>query len=213
VPDIEKGVESLIARGLVDADKLGTLGWSNGSLLTIALTVSTTRYKAGLEPAPRGRLAKADWANAYFGASFDNYYFGASPLEDPQRYVRKSPFYKLDRVKTPTIIFFGAMIRPLHRNRVGCNYRALQQLGNTDVDLSFLEKDNSSENFPTKLESSGRVGVLIKYLFGNVKDESKLSSRIHRFPRRFKLKDLKRSGQSIRVKSGHRTKNMIQVSS
>jgi len=26
VPDIEKGVESLIARGLVDADKLGTLG-------------------------------------------------------------------------------------------------------------------------------------------------------------------------------------------
>ena len=49
----------------------------------------------------------SDWATAYFGASFDNYYFGASPLEDPQRYVQKSPFYKLDRVRTPTIIFFG----------------------------------------------------------------------------------------------------------
>ena len=36
VPDIEKGVDHLIGRGMVDAEKLGVLGWSNGSLLTIA---------------------------------------------------------------------------------------------------------------------------------------------------------------------------------
>ena len=46
VPDIEKGVDYLIGRGMVDPDKLGVLGWSNGSLLTIALTTYTTRYKA-----------------------------------------------------------------------------------------------------------------------------------------------------------------------
>jgi dipeptidyl aminopeptidase/acylaminoacyl peptidase len=48
VPDIEKGVDALIARGLVDPEKLGVMGWSNGGILTIGLTVHTTRYKAAV---------------------------------------------------------------------------------------------------------------------------------------------------------------------
>ena len=42
-----------------------------------------------------------------FGDAFDRYYLGKSPLEDPQLYFRKSPFYRLDKVRTPTLIFFG----------------------------------------------------------------------------------------------------------
>jgi len=175
------------------------LAASNGSLLTIALTVSTTRYKAASAGAGVVDWA-SDWANAYFGASFDNYYFGASPLEDPQRYVRKSPFYKLDRVKTPTIIFFGAMIRPLHRNRVGMHYRALQQLGNTDVRLSFFPgEDIASGKFPTKLESSRKSWPWFdKYLFGNVKDESEALKPDSPLSAALKLKRFKALRQSIR---------------
>ena len=33
-------------RGLVDGERLGVLGWSNGGILTTALTVTTTRFKA-----------------------------------------------------------------------------------------------------------------------------------------------------------------------
>ena len=46
VSDIEKGVDALIARGLVDADKLGVMGWSNGAILTMALLVHSQRWKA-----------------------------------------------------------------------------------------------------------------------------------------------------------------------
>ncbi len=132
VPDIEKGVDHLIGQGKVDPDKLGLLGWSNGSLLTIALTTQTTRYKAAGAGAGTVEWA-GDWANAYFGASFNNYYFGKSPLEDPQRYVEKSPFYKLDRVRTPTIIFFGENDTTVSPSQGWMHYRALQQTGKTDV--------------------------------------------------------------------------------
>src|ERR1700723_1179311 len=39
IPDIEKGVDSLIAKGLVDPERVGALGWSNGSIFSIQLMI------------------------------------------------------------------------------------------------------------------------------------------------------------------------------
>src|SRR5204863_1369714 len=46
--DIEKGVDALIGRNLVDPNKLALHGWSNGAILTNALVTRTTRYKAAV---------------------------------------------------------------------------------------------------------------------------------------------------------------------
>ena len=137
----------MIAKNLVDADKLGVMGWSNGAILTIALTVTTTRYKVASAGAGDVEWA-SDWANAHFGASFDNYYFGRSPLEDPQLYINKSPFYKLDKVVTPTIIFFGTEDTNVPTQQGWMHYRALQQLGKTDVRFILFPGEKHS---PQKL--------------------------------------------------------------
>jgi len=166
VPDIEKGVDHLIGQGMVDPDKLGVLGWSNGSLLTIALTTSTTRYKAA--GAGAGVVDwTSDWGTAYFGASFNNYYLGASPLEDPQRYLEKSPFYKLDRVRTPTIIFFGEKDATVAPTQGWLHFRALQQLGKTDVRFVIFPGEG---HIPRKLTHQKRkieeeISWFDKYLF------------------------------------------------
>ncbi|HZY83952.1 MAG TPA: prolyl oligopeptidase family serine peptidase, partial [Gemmataceae bacterium] len=55
------------------------------------------------------------------------------PLDDPRLYVRKSPFYRLDRVRTPTLIFFGAEDRVVATEQGWVQYRGLQQLGKAPV--------------------------------------------------------------------------------
>jgi dipeptidyl aminopeptidase/acylaminoacyl peptidase len=132
VPDIEKGVDSLIARGLVDSERLATMGWSNGAILTIALTVQTTRYKVA--SAGAGDVEQpSDWAYADFGAAFDNYYLGKPPIDDPELYIRKSPMYQFKKVRTPTIIYSGTEDRAVGHVQAWEHFRTLQQLGQADV--------------------------------------------------------------------------------
>lgn len=172
VPDIEKGVDYLIERGLVDPDRLGAMGWSNGAILTTALTVNSTRYKVASAGAGDVEWT-SDWGNAHFGAAFDNYYFGKSPLEDPHLYMKKSPFYKLDRVRTPTIIFFGTEDTNVPTQQGWMHYRALQQLGKTDVRFVLFPGEPHSLKKLThqrrKLEEE--IAWFDKYLFKTLKPE------------------------------------------
>jgi dipeptidyl aminopeptidase/acylaminoacyl peptidase len=125
-PDINAGVDSLIARGLVDPDKIATLGWSNGSILSTSLiTTYPDRYKVASVGAGDVEWI-SDWGNVMFGDSFDSYYFGKSPLEDPNLYIKKSPFFKMDKVKAPVLIFHGTADNNVPPAQSWSYFRALQ---------------------------------------------------------------------------------------
>lgn len=131
--DIEKGVDYLISRGFVDPERIGAFGWSNGSILSIGLSVhNPKRYKVIGAGAGDVEFI-SDWANVDFGHSFDTFYFGKSPLEDPLLYVRLSPFFQLDRVEAPTIIFFGTEDRNVPTDQGWSHYRALYHIGKVPV--------------------------------------------------------------------------------
>jgi dipeptidyl aminopeptidase/acylaminoacyl peptidase len=133
IPDIERGVDNLIAKGLVDPEQIGAAGWSNGSILSIQLTVTNPdRYKAAVVGAGDVEWL-SDWANVDFGESFDHYYFGKTPLEDPQLYIEKSPLFKMDKVRTPTLIFFGTIDRQVPTEEGWTHYRALYTIGKAPV--------------------------------------------------------------------------------
>lgn len=133
IPDMDAGVDYLIARGMVDPDRVATMGWSNGSILSIQLLVENPeRYKVASVGAGDVEWI-SDWANVDFGHAFDKYYFGASPLEDPQLYIRKSPLFRLDRVKAPTLIFFGTEDRNVPTSQGWTHYRALYHLDQAPV--------------------------------------------------------------------------------
>lgn len=134
IPDIEAGVDHVIELGLADPDRLASTGWSNGGILTAELITRTTRYKAAVVGAADVEWA-SDWANVDFGASFDNYYFGATPWEAPQVYLDKSPFYRLTEVETPTIVHTGTEDRNVPPHQSWSLFRALQYLEKTPVRL------------------------------------------------------------------------------
>lgn len=164
--DIEKGVDHLIARGLVEPARLAVSGWSNGAILANRLTVQTTRYRAAIAGAGNVEYV-SDWANCEFGDAFNRYYFGASPLENPFLYFVKSPFYRLSRVRTPTLIFFGGDDNtvPVHQGWV--QYRALQQLGKTDVRFVLFpdEKHSLTKLAHQRRKVKEELAWLDRYLF------------------------------------------------
>jgi len=171
--DIEKGVDALIARGLVEADRLALAGWSNGAILTNQLTVRSTRWKAAVAGAGNVEYV-SDWANCEFGDAFNRYYLGKTPLDDPQLYFRKSPFFKLDRVRTPTLIFFGSEDRVVPTEQGWVHYRGLQQVGKTPVRFILFPGEKHSLTNPAhqrrKLEEE--LAWLDRHLFGTVKEEN-----------------------------------------
>ena len=133
VEDIEKGVDFLVSKGLVNPDRVGTFGWSNGSILSIAVAIANpARYKVVAAGAGDVEFI-SDWANVDFGQSFDTYYFGKSPLEDPELYVRISPLFQMDKVRAPTIIFFGTEDRNVPTSQGWTHYRALYHLDKVPV--------------------------------------------------------------------------------
>ena len=132
-PDINAGVDYLIAEGLVDPDKVATLGWSNGSILSTSLiTTYPDRYKAASVGAGDIEWI-SDWGNVAFGDSFDSYYFGKSPFEDPDLYIKKSPFFKMDKIKAPVLIFHGTNDTNVPPAQSWSYFRALQYYGQVPV--------------------------------------------------------------------------------
>ncbi len=132
-PDINAGVDYLIQKGLVDPDKVATMGWSNGSILSTSLiTTYPSRYKVASVGAGDVEWI-SDWGNVVFGDSFDSYYFGKAPMQDPELYIRKSPFFKLDKVQAPVLIFHGTADTNVPTSQSWSYFRALQYYGKVPV--------------------------------------------------------------------------------
>ena len=172
-PDIDKGVDSLIAQGKVDPDRVGALGWSNGSILSISLTIANpARYKAASVGAGDVEWI-SDWANVDFGEAFDTYYFGASPLKDPALYIRKSPFFKLDRVQAPTLIFFGTADRNVPTAQGWSHFRALQYYGKTVKFVLFPGEPHGPRKLTHRMRKlEEELAWFDKYLFKTAKPEN-----------------------------------------
>jgi dipeptidyl aminopeptidase/acylaminoacyl peptidase len=107
--DVMSGVDSLIAKGMVDPDKLAAMGWSQGGFISAFLTTHTDRFKAISVGA-----GISDWTTYYVSTDitpFTPQYLGATPWNDPQIYAKTSPITTIRQAKTPTLIQHGSADR------------------------------------------------------------------------------------------------------
>ena len=103
--DLMAGVDEVLKRGYIDADKLGVTGGSGGGLLTNWTIGHTTRFTAAVS-----QRDIASWSDWWYSADFTLFqptWFKAAPFEDPEDYKARSPLTYINNVKTPLMLILG----------------------------------------------------------------------------------------------------------
>jgi dipeptidyl aminopeptidase/acylaminoacyl peptidase len=103
--DLMAGVDEVINRGYIDANKLGVTGGSGGGLLTNWVVGQTTRFAAAV--AQRDIASWADWWYTADFTLFQPNWFKAPPFEDEQDFKARSPLTYIKNVKTPMMFILG----------------------------------------------------------------------------------------------------------
>jgi dipeptidyl aminopeptidase/acylaminoacyl peptidase len=103
--DILAGVDAVLAKYLVDANRVGLTGWSYGGFMTMFAVTQTNRFKAAVAGA-----GISDWQSYYGENSIDQWmipYFGASVYDDPAVYAKSSAIDFIKQARTPTLVVVG----------------------------------------------------------------------------------------------------------
>ena len=104
--DLMSGVDAVLERGYVDADRLFVTGGSGGGVLTSWIVGHTDRFRAAVAAKPV--INWYSWvltADMYpYGAK---YWFPGMPWNHRDHYMDRSPLTYVDQVSTPTMLMTG----------------------------------------------------------------------------------------------------------
>ncbi len=125
--DVESGVDFLIKKGLVDPEKVGAMGWSQGGYISAFLTTNSKMFKAISVGA-----GISNWVTYYVNTDihpFTRHYLKATPWEDMEIYRKTSPMTNINEASTPTLIQHGEFDRRVPIPNAYELYQGLQDVG------------------------------------------------------------------------------------
>ena len=127
VQDLLAGVDHVISLGIVDTTRMGIGGWSYGGILTDYTIATTTRFKAGTSGAGSA-LQTTMYGTDQYVYQYESE-IGA-PWKNPKLWEKLSyPFWKADRIKTPTLFLGGEKDFNVPISGGEQMYQALMSLG------------------------------------------------------------------------------------
>ncbi|PFJ08354.1 peptidase S9 [Bacillus thuringiensis] len=103
--DVISGVDKLVDQGIVDKDRVGVMGWSNGGYVSAFCSTFSSRFKA---ISVGGGIT--NWSTHYVNTDipyFIRMYLGNTPWNDPDIYTKTSPMTYIKSACTPTLIQHG----------------------------------------------------------------------------------------------------------
>ncbi|MCU1383080.1 MAG: hypothetical protein JWL71_1777 [Acidobacteria bacterium] len=127
--DVLRGVDTLIARGLVDPDRLVLTGWSAGGTLVDKIVTMTDRFKVASSGA-----GVSNWISLYGqtdNTSFRRTWFGGTPWRKDapfDLFWNSSPIKDVSSVTTPTLFFAGDADTRVPKEQSVEMFRALRSL-------------------------------------------------------------------------------------
>lgn len=119
---VDSAVDALIKEGIADQDRLAIYGASAGAYAAVSVATQTSRFKAIIAAAGiynlssfygtflQGRILDPAVHFEFFAPSYLEGGLGSlgvAPWRDPELYVRNSPIFSIDRIKTPILLLHG----------------------------------------------------------------------------------------------------------
>jgi dipeptidyl aminopeptidase/acylaminoacyl peptidase len=143
-PQLRGAVENAIGRGYVDPARMALVGHSYGAYGVYCVIAHTHRFKAAIAIDGPSNLTSA-YASGFPGPADDdsNLAYGtlwaesgqgemvSPPWVDPMRYVRNSPLFLANRIRTPILILHGNDDSAVSVTESEQMFNALHRLGRT----------------------------------------------------------------------------------
>lgn len=167
-------VDSAVAEGYIDPDRLAVQGHSYGGYAAAAVIGQTNRFKAAVAQSapynlyslygqidPRRRLSvEQDGLNLYNVSLLETGHsgMGGPPWRDPERYLRNSPISLVEAVRTPIMLIHGDLdYVPIAQAEE--YFTALTRLNKDAVFLRYFGEDHI-------LNSPANIRDMWRRLFG-----------------------------------------------
>ncbi len=131
--DVLSGVQYLEDEGMIDGEKVGCMGWSQGGYISAFLTTNSDKFQAVSVGA-----GISNWMTYYVNTDihpFTRQYLKATPWSDQEIYERTSPMTNINKASTPTLIQHGEFDR---RVPIANAYELVQGLRDVGVETELI---------------------------------------------------------------------------
>lgn len=132
--DVMTGVDALIAKGWIDPEHMGVMGWSYGGYLTSWTISQTTRFKAASIGAALSNLVSMAGTTDLHRIITD--YLGDFTLKS-DLYRERSPIHHVDAMTTPCLIQHGIEDKRVPVSQAYELYHALDRCGKTPLFILY----------------------------------------------------------------------------
>jgi dipeptidyl aminopeptidase/acylaminoacyl peptidase len=125
--DVLSGIEGLQNQGIIDGNKVGCMGWSQGGYISAFLATNSNKFKAISVGA-----GISNWMTYYVNTDihpFTRQYLKATPWEDKAIYEKTSPMTNINNATTPTLIQHGEFDRRVPPANAFELFQGLQDVG------------------------------------------------------------------------------------
>ena len=144
--DLMSGVDEIIGRGFIDAERLFVTGGSGGGVLTAWIVGHTDRFRAAVVVKP-----VINWASFVLTADmtsyFYRYWFDGFPWDNVDAYWKRSPLAYVGRVKTPTMLMTGEVDYRTPSTEAEQFYEALKL---RKIDTALVRVPNASHDISAR---------------------------------------------------------------
>jgi len=125
--DLESAIEDLVAKGWIDAERVGCMGWSQGGYISAFAGLHSNKFKAVSVGA-----GIADWYTYHISNDIPDFttdYLSSSPFHNRELYVKTAPIANLANAHTPMLIQHGSEDHRVPLSNATELYRGLKAIG------------------------------------------------------------------------------------